>query len=92
MKGVTPYVSKAQVCVQTGIDCANLNSEIAAEAALSGASATTFDINTGGNLVWENEGCTLTAAIGTAGGVTYTMAGKAPVTKEQCEEGAGLDT
>ncbi|WP_297004239.1 pilin [Thalassolituus sp. UBA6592] len=91
MKGVTPYVSKAQVCVQTGIDCANLNSEIDAEAALAG-SATNFDINTGGALIWTNEGCELTATVGTTGGVSYSMRGIAPVTTPQCEEGAGLDS
>lgn len=91
MKGVTPYVSKAQVCVQTGIDCTNLNSEIGAEAAMAGSS-TGFDINTGGDLIWTNDGCELTATIGTTGGVTYSMAGVAPVTTAQCEEGAGLDS
>jgi type IV pilus assembly protein PilA len=92
MKGVTPYVSKAQVCVQTGIDCDNLNSEIAGEDALATGSSTTFDLNTAGNLVWANEGCRLTAAVGTTGGVTYSIEGIAPVTDEQCAEGAGLDT
>jgi type IV pilus assembly protein PilA len=92
MKGVTPYVSKAQVCVQTGIDCTNLNSEIAAEAALATGSFTGFDINTGGDLVWTNEGCALTATVGDTGDVQYDIAGVAPVTDAQCEEGAGLDT
>lgn len=91
MKGVTPYVSKAQVCVQTGIDCTNLNSEIDGEAAMANSDKA-FAINTGGDLVWENEGCTLTATVGTTGGVTYGIVGKAPVTDEQCAEGAGLDT
>lgn len=91
MKGVTPYVSKAQVCVQTGIDCGNLNSEIDDEAALAG-SATDFDINDGGDLVWTNEGCELTATVGDTGSVAYSMSGIAPVTDEQCEEGAGLDS
>lgn len=91
MKGVTPYVSKAQVCVQTGIDCTNLNSEIGAEDAMTG-SATTFAINTGGDLVWTNDGCELTATIGSTGDVVYDIVGVAPVTDEQCAEGAGLDT
>lgn len=91
MKGITPYVSKAQVCVQTGIDCANLNTEIGNEAALAG-SDTSFAINTGGDLIWSNDGCRLTATIGTAGDVDYDIVGIAPVTDEQCEEGAGLGT
>ena len=92
MKGVTPYVSKAQVCVQTGIDCTNLNSEIAAEDALATGSSTSFAINTGGDLVWTNEGCALTATVTNSGGVSYSMAGVGVVTTAQCEEGAGLDT
>lgn len=92
MKGVNPYVGKAQVCTQTGIDCDGLNTEIGNVAQL--------DVNAApaqGNqivLTWENEGCELTATVNDDGTVDYAMAlgGSAPAsqTVEQCETGAGL--
>jgi type IV pilus assembly protein PilA len=87
MKGVTPYVSKGQVCVQTGIDCGGLNSEVAAEARLAGPA---FALNSGGDLVWTNDGCILTATVGNDGAVNYAIAAGASATQPQCAEGAGL--
>ena len=94
MKGVNPYVGKAQVCTQTGIDCTGLDTEIGNVAHLT--SASTIDQGENIVLVWENEGCELTADVATDGTVGYTMAlgSNAPAsqTVEQCEEGAGMNT
>ena len=94
MKGVNPYVGKAQVCTQTGIDCDRLNSEIGAVAQLDvdAAPAQGNDIE----LTWTNEGCELTATVSSDGTVAYAMdtATGAPTsqTPEQCRTGAGLDS
>ncbi|MHA7924094.1 MAG: pilin [Marinobacter sp.] len=92
MKGVNPYVGKAQVCTQTGIDCDGLNTEIGNVAQLDVAAAPAQ-----GDaivLTWENEGCSLQATVNDDGTVDYVMAlgGDAPAsqTVEQCETGAGL--
>jgi len=89
MKGVTPYVGKAQVCAQTGIDCGNLDTEITNEALLT--ASVTPAINTATVLTWANTGCSLAATVTATGGVTYGITGVAPITDAQCEEGAGLD-
>ena len=89
MKAVTPYVSKGQVCVQTGIDCGGLNDEVTAEARLTGPAAG-FALNNGGDLVWTNDGCVLTATVGDDGAVDYAIAAGASATQPQCAEGAGL--
>lgn len=94
MKGVNPYVGKAQVCTQTGIDCDGLNTEIGnvAQLAVNAAPAQGNQIV----LTWENEGCELTATVNDDGTVGYGMAlgANAPAsqTVEQCREGAGLNT
>ena len=91
MKGVGGYVSKAQACVQTGVGCATLATEIAAEARISVAAAITE--NSGSTLTWANDGCSLAAAITNDGGLTYTMAAASSnpkATLAQCQKGAGL--
>ncbi|MCD1648027.1 prepilin-type N-terminal cleavage/methylation domain-containing protein [Marinobacter adhaerens] len=92
MKGVNPYVGKAQVCTQTGIDCDGLNTEIGNVAQLEVAAAPAQ-----GDaivLTWENEGCSLQATVNDDGTVDYVMAlgsdAPASQTVEQCETGAGL--
>jgi type IV pilus assembly protein PilA len=92
MKGVTGYVSKAQACVQTGIGCTTLGDEIAAESKITLTGGPLAD-NVGGTLTWANDGCSLAAAIGNDGGLTYTMAVAAATPKAslaQCQKGAGL--
>lgn len=89
MKGVTPYIGKAQICIQTGLDCNNLNTEVGAEPKLS-ATAATFNVNTGGALVWTNSGCVLTATLTDTGGVSYAMAAGVEADQAQCQEGAGM--
>lgn len=96
MKGINPYVGKAQICAQTGTDCDGLKTEISNEDAFG--SATTTDPSQGSaiDLVWLTTGCQLTANVDAGGGVDYTMvknpSGDTPTsqTDEQCQEGAGL--
>jgi type IV pilus assembly protein PilA len=92
MKGISPFVGKAQICTQTGVDCAGLDTEITNVGTLSSAST----IAQGNQIVlaWENVGCALTATVESTGIVGYSMAlsSSAPSaqTVAQCEEGAGL--
>ena len=97
MKGINPYVGKAQVCTQTGIDCDGLDTEVGSVAQLAYAGTTTAAVQGSAiGLVWTNEGCELTATVNDDGTVDYAMAlpDGAPKSQtiEQCEAGAGLDT
>ena len=89
MKGVSAYVSKAQACVQTGIGCQTLNTEIGNERRLTDVTVAQ-DAQT--TLTWTNEGCALTATITQDGALTYAILGVGNVTTDQCEKGAGLDS
>ncbi|MCS4306102.1 type IV pilus assembly protein PilA [Rheinheimera pacifica] len=90
MKGVSAYVSKAQACVQTGIDCDVLGNEIAAETKIASDPALPVEA-TEVELTWTNEGCVLVATVTADGGLTYGITGVTPrATNEQCEKGAGL--
>lgn len=92
MKGINPFVGKAQVCTQTGIDCDGLSTEIdnIDELSVSG----TVDQGQEITLTWENVGCSLQAVVNPSGTVNYTMSAVAsgPASDEQCQEGAGLDS
>tara|TARA_B100002003_G_scaffold223508_1_gene228089 strand:- start:36680 stop:37078 length:399 start_codon:yes stop_codon:yes gene_type:complete len=90
MKSATPFVIKLQVCTQTGNGCQTLNSEIAAEADLSIAPNAAVGITSAITMI--NEGCNLVATVEDTGTVTYVMTGVAPITDEQCQVGAGLDS
>ena len=96
MKGINPYVGKAQVCTQTGIDCDGLNTEVGNVAQLAFANGTTAAQGSDIGLVWTNEGCVLTATVDSDGTVDYGIVknpnGPDSQTDEQCEAGAGLDT
>lgn len=87
MKGVSVYVSKAQACVQTGIGCGTLNTEITNEAKLTNV---TVAKDTATTLTWTNDGCILVGAISVEGALTYSVTGTGSVTTAQCQKGAGL--
>ncbi|KUM53308.1 prepilin-type N-terminal cleavage/methylation domain-containing protein [Rheinheimera sp. EpRS3] len=90
MKGISAYVSKMQACVQTGIGCETLNSEVTADPKIASTAAIAEAVD--GDLIWTNQGCILTADLTAAGVLTYSMAGVGTTTVEQCEKGAGLDS
>ena len=95
MKGISAYVSKAQACVQTGIGCESLNTEVGNEDSFVTGTTTTIAENALATLIWGNDGCKLTAALTADGVLTYTMAvadSSPKATLEQCEKGAGLDS
>ena len=99
MKGINPYVGKAQVCTQTGIDCDGVNGTSLTEAVnavqqLTFANGTSAAEGADIDLTWDNGQCELTAEVAPSGIVTYTMAVSAGATVdvEQCNAGAGLDT
>lgn len=90
MKGVAGYVTKAQACIQTGIGCASLGTEIGndnritATPAVAEATATV--------LSYTDTTCTVNANIGADGALAYTSAAgtTGQATALQCQEGAGL--
>ena len=91
MKGVGGYVAKAQACAQTGIGCATLVDEIAAETELSSTGSVGVDSAFG--IAYDNGSCTVTAAVGATGTVSYTAAattGASGADDAQCQSGAGL--
>ncbi|WP_444907516.1 prepilin-type N-terminal cleavage/methylation domain-containing protein [Microbulbifer sp. SSSA008] len=90
MKGVSSFVTKSQACIQTGIGCDTLNTEVGAEGSLT--ASTTVAEATAVNLTWDDGTCAVTAAITTDGAVTYTAntSDAAAASQNQCEEGAGV--
>ncbi|AAN53500.1 prepilin-type N-terminal cleavage/methylation domain-containing protein [Shewanella oneidensis] len=90
MKGLAGYVTKAQACIQTGVGCATIGTEITADPKI----AATPDVAeaTATALTYDDGTCTVTATIGATGGVSYAADTKetTKATKAQCEEGAGL--
>ncbi|MAD76674.1 MAG: general secretion pathway protein [Rheinheimera sp.] len=88
MKGASAYVTKTQACVQTGIGCATLATEITNETKLTNVTPAEATAVT---LTWTNEGCILTAVMGADGALAYSTTGVAPkATTQQCQKGAGL--
>ena len=101
MGAVNNFVSKAQGCVQTGIGCDTLKTEIPTTTApantdLTGQTilwrTTTTDPaeQTAITIVAGNSGCKVTAEITAAGAITYTPAAVSSSTIEQCAKGAKL--
>ena len=98
MGGASNFVGKAQSCINTGIGCDTLNTELGTTAptALTGqtvvyASATPAEA-TAFNVIGANSGCTVTATLDATGGVTYAAAPSAGSSSSipQCNDGAGL--
>ncbi|EIW88951.1 pilin [Alishewanella agri BL06] len=91
MKGVAGYVSKAQACIQTGIACDSLNTEIGADGKIASTPATILQ-NTSASLAYTTTGCVITAAITADGGLSYSIVAAAggAATEAQCRKGAGL--
>lgn len=103
MGGLNNFVPKAQACIQTGIGCATLNTEIP-----SGAVPTTVATLPEGTKIYRgtdnvaeqtavvltaiNKGCKVVATIGADGAVTFTataaVASGASATPEQCQKGS----
>ncbi|WP_345793398.1 prepilin-type N-terminal cleavage/methylation domain-containing protein [Thauera sp. JM12B12] len=87
MKGVSAWVSKAQVCVQAGVGCAEMHAE-AKPAELVVAAAIADGV--GGTAVWTNDKCVVTATLGADGGLTYGAVGVDAANNALCTAGAGL--
>lgn len=100
MKGITPFVGKAQVCTQTGIDCSGSPTGLVEQAGSAQLSQLTVtgdpSVARGAEitLVWNNGACSLEAVVQNTGLVTYTMSAPAgsTVSDEQCRKGAGLSS
>lgn len=96
MKGANVYVSKALVCVQTGVNCdpAGTQGTVAwdiantAELTLAGGP---LDDGVGGTLTFDDGECSVTATIQNDGTLTWAAAATGgSATNAQCTAGAGL--
>lgn len=92
MKGISGYIPQAQVCVGSGVGCAQFDASVGKEPLLTSSAAGA--INTAMDLIWGANGvCQLTARISSTGGVQYIMAlgaAAGTATLIQCSNGAGL--
>ncbi|MEC7120596.1 MAG: prepilin-type N-terminal cleavage/methylation domain-containing protein [Pseudomonadota bacterium] len=88
MGGISAYVSKTRACIETGIGCTTLGTEITTEAKISVDNAPAE--NAPSTLTWTNDGCVLSAAITADGVLTYSMVAGSKATIDQCNKGAGL--
>lgn len=92
MKGVNNYVSKGLACVQTGLGCATLSTEIGNDAKISDG-GTALAENTGGTLTFDDGDCQVAATITNDGLVTFAASSTGGgATDTQCQQGAGLST
>ena len=100
MGGVNNFVPKAQACIQTGIGCSSLNTEVATNASPAPSAQTvvykTADVaeQTQAVLTAINQGCKVIATVTAEGAVSFTTAPSAATgasaTQAQCEKGAKL--
>lgn len=89
MKGVLSWVTKSQICVMTGFECASLAVDMGPVTELAGSTA--IADGAASSLVWDNGKCAVTATITPEGGISYTAVSSGPgTTNLQCQLGAGL--
>lgn len=89
MKGLGAFTSKAVTCVQSGVACASIASDITTVTALS--STATFAEGVGGSITFDEGSCAVTAAILATGAVSFTAATSGSgATTVQCQDGAGI--
>jgi type IV pilus assembly protein PilA len=88
-KGVGPYISQAQACVQTGIGCTELDSALGT---LPLATSSSVGANTDLTFTFDEGDCLVTVAfVGATGVLTTTIATSASgngATNEQCVTGS----
>lgn len=100
MKGVSPFVQKAQACIQTNIGCGDLTSEITQQNTVLVAESGSFTAApavaqaTATDLIWDNGHCSITARLNGNGGLSFIVnvssSGSSKSTLQQCRRGAGL--
>lgn len=94
MKGVTAYAQKIQSCIQTGIGCSTIATEISANEKFTTGGSNTYQQDPSANisLVWTDTKCVLTATFTPTGGVSYVMTDGAASGDDLalCEKGAGI--
>ncbi|MBD2859755.1 prepilin-type N-terminal cleavage/methylation domain-containing protein [Spongiibacter sp. KMU-158] len=89
MKGLAGFTTKAVTCVQSGVGCTGLATEIGNISELSTSAA--LAEGTGANLTWNDGVCSVTAAITNDGALTYSAAATGTTaTAAQCQAGAGV--
>jgi type IV pilus assembly protein PilA len=90
MKAASSFASEAQVCIQTNIGCADLNTsrDNLIELDFSVASAA---VNTPFILSYDNGQCQIDAHLDAQGGLIYdAVSTGAGASTPECQEGAGL--
>jgi type IV pilus assembly protein PilA len=91
MKGVSAYTSKAIACVQSGVGCTAFNTGDALLPDLAGTGVA-FAEGVGGDVVFDDDSCAVTATITGDGIVSFVAASSgAGADDTQCIEGAGLN-
>ena len=91
MKGMSGFVSQSQTCIQTGIGCSSLNTDIAASSKLSVVPPIMAkDV---ASVLTYNEGvCSIDATLDAVGKVVYSAESTGSgATDLECQSGAGLN-
>jgi type IV pilus assembly protein PilA len=93
-KGVGPYISQGQACIQTGIGCTELQASVDDDTAVS-TDPVSLGVNTAIEITYNEGNCTVTADLATTSGdPTITIAattGTNGATNEQCSTGSKFD-
>jgi type IV pilus assembly protein PilA len=89
-KGVGPYISQAQACVQTGVGCTELSAALIVAPL---ATSSSVGVNTDLTFTFDEGNCRVTAAItGTTGVLDVSIASSGSgATDTQCAEGSKFD-
>ncbi len=90
-KGVGPYVSQAQTCVQTGIGCTELDADFTS-ANQTSLSSGSVGINTTFTFVYDEGDCQVSVVVAApSGDITNTVTSSGGgATDAECEAGFGI--
>ncbi len=95
MKGISSFAQKIQTCIQTGIGCDATDNQLATELAKNKQITPTVTPlqDTGADVNWVTNKCSLLGKFDSDGGVTYTMSAVDTTNTDDlalCKKGAGL--
>ncbi|WP_178074608.1 pilin [Parashewanella tropica] len=90
MKSISAYSQKIATCIQTGISCDEIKTEVANVSQLVLAPADVKQ-NTAQKLTYTGDNCKLVADFSNAGAISYTVTAEGNGELSQCYAGAGIE-
>jgi type IV pilus assembly protein PilA len=90
MRLISPLAVKAQLCIQTGVGCTNIDSIVDNDPILTRSASASRNVPI--TLTLTNEQCVLSAQLNDSGGLSYAASAVlgTPGSDPECRKGAGL--